>query len=137
MVALKLAFSTKQYVGGFMEFEKDRGTILRITFDIVYPDGQLKTVAMNRTDWDKWADAGIIAFSKKAIEQHLHPSLKQSGKSPADLFDTFEDGADTKPAMLIIHDDGKITPKCGAHRSRRQPLDDDHTETEEAIGRFM
>jgi hypothetical protein len=118
-----------------MPFSDDRGRIVRITFDIVYPTGQLKTIAMNMSDTD-WGDTGLIAVSEEGIRGILAPGLEshsgaEAGNRAVDLFDTPEDGAKFKPAMLVVKNDGTALPKCGAHGSVS------HAEGENPIGRFM
>ncbi|GAH61162.1 unnamed protein product [marine sediment metagenome] len=52
-----------------MVFEEDRGTIIRITFDIVYPTKQMKTVAMNMSQSDNWSDVGILHLIRKQLKE--------------------------------------------------------------------
>lgn len=118
-----------------MPFFDDRGRIVRITFDIVYPTGQLKTVAMNLSDSD-WGDAALIALREEGVREVLAPGLRsltgdESAEEAIRKFDTIEDGAKFKPAMLIVDVQGKIVPRCGAHSSVS------HAEAENPIGRFM
>lgn len=52
-----------------MVFEEDRGTIVRITFDIVYPTKQMKTVAINMSQSDNWSDVGILHLIRKQLKK--------------------------------------------------------------------
>ncbi|SDJ22479.1 hypothetical protein SAMN05192558_109294 [Actinokineospora alba] len=119
-----------------MSFPEDRGRVVRITFDIVYPTGQLKTVAMNMSDSD-WGDTALIALSEEGIHDIVAPGLGvHIGAEAADgavrAFDTKEtDDAPFKPAMLIVANDGRIDPRCGAHGSVS------HAEADNPIGRFI
>ena len=119
-----------------MKFHEDRGTILRITFDIVYPNGQMKTVSMSMADYDEWKNAGLIALNEEAVKKFIKPALDNcegeiKGDEAISLYDTVEEDTDMKPAILILHNDGKVTPKCGAHHSSG------HMERKNPVNRFM
>ncbi len=116
-----------------MQLNNDRGTILRITFDILYPNGQMKTVAMSMADYDEWKNSGIIAFGDKAIGTIIKNGIAGCDTSVdiEELWDQKEKDAAYKPAMLIIDSDGKVTPKCGAHKSSG------HAEKDNPVSRFM
>jgi hypothetical protein len=116
-------------------FSNDRGRIVRITFDIVYPTGQLKTVGMNLSDSD-WGDTALIAISEQGIRDILAPGLAahsgdEAGMRAIELFATPEEGAVFKPAMLVVLNGGDVIQLCGGHHGTSHP------EAGNAIGRFM
>ncbi len=115
-----------------MELNQDRGTIVRITFDILYPNGQLKTVSMSMADYDEWQNSGIIAFGEGAINTIIKSGVGSGRANEVEsAWNAVEEDALYKPAMLVIDNDGKIIPKCGAHHSSG------HKEAGEAVARFM
>src|SRR5688572_21673932 len=104
-----------------MPFSEDRGRVVRITFDIVYPTGQLKTIGMNMSDND-WGTTALIAFSEDGIRNILSPGLAahvgaEAGEEALRLFSTKEEGAVFKPAMLVVDNDGQSRSECGGHGS--------------------
>lgn len=118
------------------KFNQDRGTILRITFDIVYPNGQMKTVAMNMADYDEFKDIALIALNEEGVKDFIAPILasklgQKAGDDAVLIYNTVEEDADMKPAMLIVSKNGEITVKCGKHRSRG------HYEKDNPVTRYM
>lgn len=114
-----------------MAFPDDRGRVVRITFDIVYATGQMKTVAMNMSDSD-WGNTAVIALSETGVRSIVGPGVEASGGASAQsldsMFDTVEDGGKYKPALLIVRDDLEATVTCGAHRSLSHRQADDSVE---------
>jgi len=105
-----------------MKFNEDRGTILRITFDIVYPSGQMKTVAMSMSDYDKWKDIGLIALNEEAINKFIVPALKANkskvnAKKSLKKFNKINKVTGYKNALLVVNNDGSTIAMCGAHHS--------------------
>ena len=118
------------------KFNTDRGTILRITFDVVYPSGQMKTVSMNMADYDEFKDIVAIALNEEGVKSIVAPAISAMKDSKAaqnaiDVYDTLEKDGHVKPGILIVHKDGSVTPKCGAHHSSG------HIEKGNAVNRFM
>ena len=104
-----------------MAEKQERSKVVRITFDVIQPDGQLKTVAINTGGPTNWSDTAVIAISDSFIRDQLLPALGEKGvlKSEDALakWENGEEGDMFLPAMLVVKDDGTIHPKCGAHRS--------------------
>jgi hypothetical protein len=99
-----------------MELANDRGRILRITFDVIYTTGLLRTVAMNLPD-DDWDKAALIALREDGVQNILAPGLEaavgaEAGKEAVRVFDTQEEGSQFKPAMLIVDGKGNVVPAC-------------------------
>ena len=117
-----------------MPFTDDRGRIVRITFEIVYPTGQLVTVAMDMSD-SGWGDTALIALSEEGVRGILAPGLAAGrGESVAAdavaSFDAVEAGATFKPAMLVVSNDATVVSKCSKYC---RP----DAEQGDPIGRFM
>lgn len=105
-----------------MEFKKDRGTVLEITFTILYPNGQLKHVTLSLSDPSKFKDVGIIAFDEEMIKKYLVDRLPQSALvldkwNKKDVM--IEDGTEApfKPALILVEKNGNAILKCGGHGS--------------------
>lgn len=106
-----------------MEFSSEHGTVLRITFDVVYQDGSLKTVSMSMADDQPWSNAGIIALNEEAVADLLQPALAsrigmEAAQVAVSSYEKVQEGEDYKPAILVVHNDGQTTVKCGGHRGR-------------------
>jgi hypothetical protein len=118
-----------------MPITDDRGRIVRITFDVVYSTGQMKTVAMNMSDSD-WGDTAVIALSQQGIRDILAPGLdaqgaSSTGEDAVGLFETRDGETNLKPAMLVVDNDGRVTAHCGAHQSIS------HAQAGEPLSRFI
>ena len=118
------------------KLNEDRGTILRITFDIVYPSGQMKTVSMSMADYDEFKDIAAIALNEEGVKNVLAPALEKIKHADAAYdairtYDSIEDGAETKPTILVMHKDGSVTAKCGGHSSIG------HIEKDNPVVRYM
>jgi hypothetical protein len=105
-----------------MPFTEDRGRVVRVMFDVVYPTGQMKTLAMNMSDSD-WGDTALIAFSEEGVRDIVGPGLeahlgKGGGEEAVISFMTKENSeAPYKPALLIVRNSGEFRSTCGAHTS--------------------
>jgi hypothetical protein len=100
---------------------RQRGSIKRITFDIVYPSGELKTVKMHIHDGADWEKAGLIVFDQQLIDTLVLPGIEISqGKESADkakeAWNTQMENEPNYPAMLIIESHGEAHARCGGHR---------------------
>jgi hypothetical protein len=118
-----------------MPITEDRGRIVRITFDVVYSTGQMKTVAMNMSDSD-WGNTAVIALSEQGVRDILAPGLdaqgaNSTGEDAINLFASTDDDTNLKPAMLIVANDGRVTVHCGAHQSIS------HAQVGEPLARFI
>lgn len=109
-----------------MEFKKDRGTILQVTFDVLYPNGQLKSVTMSLADTSEFKNVGMIVFDEVLIKKYLLANMKQTASdnlkqrwNSKDVMTKEEGGGEApfKPAMVLIDKDGGIIAKCGGHQS--------------------
>ncbi len=92
----------------------DRGLIKRVSFEILYPTGQLKQVHIPIGGVAKWENAGMIAWNHELIRDVLAPALDMRGNT--DALDRWEslDGH-FKPAMLVVNSDGSVIQFCGNH----------------------
>lgn len=123
-----------------MEFKNDRGTVLQVTFDILYPNGQLKSVTMSLADTSEYCNIGMIVFDEGLIKKHVINSLDDS--TAQDLTDKWnqhdvmiaEEGggqAPYKPALVLVEKGGKVITKCGGHGSSG------HIGTGGGVNRYM
>lgn len=123
-----------------MDFKKDRGTILQVTFDVLYPNGQLKSVTMSLADTSEFKDVGMIVFDEELIKKYILPSqddttannLKQRWDNK-DVMIKEEGGGEApyKPAMVLVEKSGKTITKCGGHGSSG------HIGTGSGVTRYM
>lgn len=101
---------------------EDRGTVKRVTFDIVYPNGQLKTVVMENTSEELIGSFRALLFDKQAIESYF--SGTNSGPTSIDDAKNMwsevqgDPKKDYPPAMIFVNGDDQAIALCGAHRSR-------------------
>jgi hypothetical protein len=109
-----------------MEYKEDRGTILQVTFDILYPNGQLKSVTMSLADTSEFKDVGMIVFDESLIKKYVLGTLDEKPASALeekwnskDVMIEEEGGGEApfKPAMVLVEKGGKTITKCGGHRS--------------------
>ncbi|MDH6025570.1 hypothetical protein [Vibrio splendidus] len=101
--------------------KKDRGTVKRITFDLMYPNGQIKTVVVENNCVEDYGTFSAIYFDEKAIDNHLLAAenrLNSNSKTIKDTWTQLDKGDNPQypPAMLIVNTDGDVIPKCGAHK---------------------
>lgn len=105
---------------------EDRGTILQITFDVLYPNGQLKTVTMSLADTSEFKDVGLIVFDEAMLQRYVLANL--DGDRAADVEKRWnskdrmlesEGGGDApfKPALVLVTKDDATITKCGGHGS--------------------
>jgi hypothetical protein len=94
----------------------DRGQIKRVSFEILYPTGQLKQVHMPIGGVPKWEGAGLIVWSDRVIRDVVIPGLDATHGSSNAALDKWEtvDGQ-FKPAMLVLNEDGSVVQFCGNH----------------------
>jgi hypothetical protein len=107
-----------------MELKDNRGTILQITFDILYPNGQLKTVTMSLADTSEQKDVGLIVFNEDLLKKFVLDKLDED--KAKDILakwnskDVMLEGggeAPFNPAMVLVSSDEEVTLKCGGHGS--------------------
>ncbi|MGC2373157.1 MAG: hypothetical protein WA484_04700 [Solirubrobacteraceae bacterium] len=92
----------------------DRGQIKRVSFEILYPTGQLKQVHIPIGGVPKWESAGLIVWSDRLIREVVTAGLDATrGRAALDRWETLD--GHFKPAMLVVSDDGTAVPFCGNH----------------------
>lgn len=109
-----------------MKLDEDRGTLLQVTFQILYPNGQLKTVTMSLADTSEFKDVGMVVFDESLLQKHVLPNLdKDKGKeimarwNSKDVMIEAEGGGEApfKPALVLVKKDDEVILKCGGHGS--------------------
>jgi hypothetical protein len=98
----------------------DRGTVKRITFELLYPNGQLKQVQIENNSGQDWGEISLIVFDGHAIESLLSQSEKSAELT--NLWNSLDekDGL-YPPAMLVVNTEGEIQPFCGRHKQLTPP----------------
>jgi hypothetical protein len=98
----------------------DRGTVKRITLELLYPNGQLKQVQIENNSGQDWGEISLIVFSRHAIEN----LLRQSGRGDEleNKWDSLDGEGPYPPAMLVVNTEGKIEPFCGRHKQLSPPV---------------
>jgi hypothetical protein len=92
----------------------ERGEVKRVSFEILYPSGQLKQVHLPIGGVQRWDGAGLIVWSEHLVREVVAPGVAKLGAADAvSQWDTVD--GQLKPAMLVVHDDGRVTQFCGAH----------------------
>lgn len=97
----------------------DRGEIKRVSFEILYPTGQLKQIHLGIGGIPRWEGAGLIAWSDQVIHEVVLPGISGadgkygSADEAAQKWDSV-DGV-FKPAMLLLKEDGATIVACGNH----------------------
>jgi hypothetical protein len=109
-----------------MDYKEDRGTLLQITFDVLYPNGQLKSVTMSLADTSEFKNVGMIVFDESLLEKFVLSTLQSDQKkkllqswNSRDVMLESEGGGEApfKPALVLVGKDGSVTTKCGGHGS--------------------
>lgn len=95
----------------------ERGDIKRVSFEILYPSGQLKQVHVPIGGVQRWENAGLIVWNPKLIRDVVAPGLDAAFSAATDAVDKWEsiDGQ-LKPAMLVVDEDGSVAQFCGNHQ---------------------
>ena len=101
--------------------KNDRGTVKRMTFELMYPNGQLKTVVIENNSANDYGTFSAIYFDTNSITNHLlanEKPLKSNSKEILDIWKQIDQGDNPQypPAMLIVNTEGDVIPKCGAHK---------------------
>ena len=106
--------------------KSDRGTVKRITFDLLYPNGQLKTVVVDNSSAEIFGTFSMIIFDEDAMENFL---LKNAGVienlgegSVRTMWKEVNEGDQWPPAFLILNTDGKLIAMCGGHKQLTPPI---------------
>jgi hypothetical protein len=107
-----------------MEFKQDRGTILTVTFQILYPNGQLKTVTMSLADTSEFKDVGMVVFDEGLLQKYVLNNLDKTGAQEVqakwNTKDVMVEGggeAPFKPALVLVDKADNAILKCGGHGS--------------------
>jgi len=123
-----------------MEFKKDRGTILQVTFDVLYPNGQLKSVTMSLADTSEFKNVGMIVFDEDLLKKYVLSNQDEISTQKLnekwnknDVLIESEGGGEApyKPALVLVEKDGNTITKCGGHGSSG------HIGTGSSIHRYM
>ena len=106
----------------------DRGTVKRITLDLLYPNGQLKTVVIGSDSEENYGTFSAIFFDDHGIKNFLlnnDSAIEMKSEDIEHLWNNIDKGENpqAKPAIMIVNTDGRVIAKCGAHRSVRS-MDD-------------
>lgn len=106
--------------------KEDRGVLLQVTFDVLYPNGQLKTVTMSMADTSEYKDVGMIIFDEGLLRKYLLDTLDTGQRddllkrwNSKDRMLESEGGGEApfKPALVLVKKDDGVTLKCGGHGS--------------------
>lgn len=111
-----------------MSNQDERATITSIEVKMIYPDGRVKTVIISDEDYKGPNDhydinkiSGIYFYGneiEKGVSTIFDPNDDDAVR---EKWNTREDGADFKPAMMILQKDGGSMIKCGGHRNGLPP----------------
>ena len=105
--------------------KSDRGTVKRITLEILYPNGQLKNVVIENSSAELFGTFSMIAMDDHAVNNFLVPNqniLSNKRQEPIlDLWNKVEKGGYWRPAILVVNTKGEVVPKCGGHKQLSPP----------------
>jgi hypothetical protein len=106
----------------------DRGTVKRITFELLYPNGQLKQVVVENNCEADYGTFSLIVLDQHGLDNFVLPnaeSLKVDGAELKERWHSIDRGpmAQWKPAMMVINTEGGVTIMCGGHKAGRAPSD--------------
>ena len=98
--------------------EQERGQVKRISFEILYPTGQLKQVHVPIGGVEAWEGASLIVWDERTLDEVVLPGLEAAhGSAVASdaraKWDTVD--GQFKPAMLVVKEDGLTIGFCGNH----------------------
>jgi hypothetical protein len=106
----------------------DRGTVKRITFELLYPNGQLKQVTFENDCENDFGTFSAIFFDDHSIEALLKPAVskvsdRETAETIEDTWRNIDKGPNPQwpPAMLILNTDGAVIPRCGGHKKGKGP----------------
>ena len=105
----------------------DRGTVKRITLDLLYPNGQLKTVVLDNSSEEIFGTFSMIIFDEDAMENFLLKNVGALENLGEDSVRTMwkevkkGDQPQWSPAFLILNSDGKLIAMCGGHKKTISP----------------
>lgn len=108
-----------------MIVKKDRGTVKRMTFEILYPNGQLKRVVVENDSASDYGTFSAVILDEHGLENFLLKNEKALTMSASEIREAWKnvdkgEGA-WPPAMVIVNTEGKVMPMCGGHKQLTPP----------------
>lgn len=106
--------------------KEDRGTVKRITFELLYPNGQLKQVVVENNCEADYGTFSLIVLDQHGLDNFVLPNAGVLRVDRVELKERWENidrgpMARWKPAMMIINTEGGVTIMCGGHKQGRHP----------------
>lgn len=106
--------------------KEDRGTVKRITFELLYPNGQLKQIVVENNCEEDYGTFSLIVLDQHGLDNFLLPnadSLKMDASELKRRWSSIDEGenAQWRPAMVIVNTDGGVKVMCGGHKKGRSP----------------
>ena len=104
----------------------DRGTVKRITFDLLYPNGQLKTITLENNSIENIGTFSLIVLDEHGMNNFLLSNAGATNKSNESIIQMWNEKetgeyAQWPPAILIVNTDGEIMKLCGGHKQLISP----------------
>lgn len=106
--------------------KEDRGTVKRITFELLYPNGQLKQIVVENNCEEDYGTFSLIVLDQHGLDKFVLPNADALNISAAELsrrWSNIDEGqnAQWRPAMVIINTEGGARVMCGGHKKGRPP----------------
>jgi hypothetical protein len=104
----------------------DRGTVKRITFELLYPNGQLKQIVVENNCEEDYGTFSLIVLDQHGLNNFVLPNADSLQMDAAELsrrWSSIDEGqnAQWRPAMAIINTEGGVRVMCGGHKKGRPP----------------